>query len=178
ELIKAKKSNTFSDIDADALALYHVNITDDDDDDLERTLNQLFNSGSPPKRLKPTKKLSTVFSGTPPEERVHILVVLPETDFWDKIHRSSDYTGGERGANADPFSDPPANNNTGNAAGYTAPSGPPPGLGPYEHSGNANRDDGFDPKMLEAVMKASEVETRGNSARAGANGEGSGAAFK
>ncbi|KAG8840130.1 hypothetical protein FRC20_005770 [Serendipita sp. 405] len=82
------------------------------------------------------------------------------------------------GANADPFSDPPANNNTGNAAGYTAPSGPPPGLGPYEHSGNANRDDGFDPKMLEAVMKASEVETRGNSARAGANGEGSGAAFK
>ncbi|KAG8755103.1 hypothetical protein FRC14_004363 [Serendipita sp. 396] len=89
------------------------------------------------------------------------------------------YTGGERGANADPFSDPPANhNNTGNATGYMAPSGPPPGLGPYERSGNANRDDGFDPKMLEAVMKASEVETRGNSARAGANGEGSGAAFK
>ncbi|KAG8845013.1 hypothetical protein FRB91_002127 [Serendipita sp. 411] len=77
ELIKAKKSNTFSDIDADALTLYHVNITDDDD--LERTLDQLFSSGSPPERLKPTRKLSTVFSGTPPEERVHILVVPPET---------------------------------------------------------------------------------------------------
>ncbi|KAG8834851.1 hypothetical protein FRC17_006783 [Serendipita sp. 399] len=87
------------------------------------------------------------------------------------------YTGGgetNNRSNANPFSDP--------TPGYVPPAGPPPGLGGHERLGGgaaaADRDEGFDPKMLEAVMKASEVETRGNNARAGTNGEGSGAALR
>ncbi|KAG0028113.1 hypothetical protein BGZ82_008617, partial [Podila clonocystis] len=74
KLIKAEKTNDFSDIDADKLTLWKVSISDDGDDD-ERLI--LFDRVSEKKKLKTTTKLSKVFDAELPEDTIHILVRRP-----------------------------------------------------------------------------------------------------
>ncbi|KAG0028112.1 hypothetical protein BGZ82_008616 [Podila clonocystis] len=75
KLIKAEKTNDFSDIDADKLTLWKVSISDDGDDD-ERLI--LFDRVSEKKKLKTTTKLSKVFDAELPNDTIHILVRHPE----------------------------------------------------------------------------------------------------
>ncbi|KAK3834551.1 MAG: hypothetical protein J3R72DRAFT_494472 [Linnemannia gamsii] len=70
DLIKAKKTNDFQDVDADKLTLWRVSIPDDDDNDFPI----LFDS-VPEKKLKATK-LTKVLDAELPEDTIHIIVLL------------------------------------------------------------------------------------------------------
>ncbi|KAF9294521.1 hypothetical protein BGZ74_011217, partial [Mortierella antarctica] len=71
--IKAKKTNDFSDVDADKLTLWRVSISDDDDNDLPIPLDSVLDK----KKLKATTKLSRVFIGELPEDTIHVIVQRP-----------------------------------------------------------------------------------------------------
>ncbi|OAQ23960.1 hypothetical protein K457DRAFT_881817 [Linnemannia elongata AG-77] len=73
KLIKAEKTNAFSDIDADQLTLWCVSIPDEDDNDLPVLLDAVPEK----KKLKATTKLSKVFETELPEETIHIIVQRP-----------------------------------------------------------------------------------------------------
>jgi hypothetical protein len=62
---------------ASNLKLFKVNI--EDDDDLVEKAKQHLNTQPPPKPLRPTNKLSALFTEAPAEETVHILVQIPQT---------------------------------------------------------------------------------------------------
>jgi hypothetical protein len=70
QAIKNKRSNTLTDIDADALTLYQIDV--DDDENLENSVL----SGSRT-FLRPTMELVKVYSDPPLGGKVHIFVELP-----------------------------------------------------------------------------------------------------
>ncbi|KAF9420892.1 hypothetical protein BGZ76_004035 [Entomortierella beljakovae] len=76
DAIKAKKSNQFSEVDADQLALYHVNIPIAvNDDDEEGTPILLDNISKPDiNKLVATNKLTDVFHATLPDNSIHIII--------------------------------------------------------------------------------------------------------
>ncbi|KAG0272672.1 hypothetical protein BGZ95_011551 [Linnemannia exigua] len=73
DLIKTKKTNNFSDVDADQLTLWRVSIPDDDDNDLP----VLFDSVPEKKKLKATTRLLKVFDTELPDDTIHIIVQRP-----------------------------------------------------------------------------------------------------
>ncbi|KAF9408942.1 hypothetical protein BGZ94_002143 [Podila epigama] len=73
DLIKAKKTNDFQDVDADKLTLWQVSIQDDGDDDIPLTLDSVPEK----KKLRATNELSDVFEETPPKKTIHIIVQRP-----------------------------------------------------------------------------------------------------
>ncbi|KAF8926465.1 hypothetical protein BGZ47_002706 [Haplosporangium gracile] len=73
DLIKTKKTNNFSDVDADQLTLWRVSIPDDDDNDLPVLLDTVLEK----KKLKATTKLSKVFDTELPDDTIHIIVQRP-----------------------------------------------------------------------------------------------------
>ncbi|KAG0355130.1 hypothetical protein BGZ54_001285 [Gamsiella multidivaricata] len=78
KLIKAEKTNNFSDVDADQLTLWRVSIPDDDDDDDEDLPVLLDNTpAKDKKKLKATRELSDVFNENPAKRTIHIIVQRP-----------------------------------------------------------------------------------------------------
>ncbi|KAG0338967.1 hypothetical protein BG005_003579, partial [Podila minutissima] len=77
DLIKAKKTIDFSDIDSDKLTLWRVSISnpDDDDDNLSILLDNVRDEDK--KKLKSSTKLSKIFDTDPPEETIHVIVQRP-----------------------------------------------------------------------------------------------------
>ncbi|KAG0311177.1 hypothetical protein BG000_006754, partial [Podila horticola] len=74
-LIKARNTNAFSDVDANKLTLWCVSIPiTDDDDEISIMLN---NVTSNKKRLHPVTRLLKVFPEELPEETVHIIIQRP-----------------------------------------------------------------------------------------------------
>ncbi|KAF9370020.1 hypothetical protein CPB97_003085 [Podila verticillata] len=74
DLIKTKKTNYFSDIDADNLTLWRVFIKITEDNESRILLNDV---ASDKKKLHPTDGISEVFQVQPPQKRVHIIVQRP-----------------------------------------------------------------------------------------------------
>ncbi|KAF8925514.1 hypothetical protein BGZ47_003224, partial [Haplosporangium gracile] len=76
KLIKAEKSNAFSDIDADQLTLWRVSIPDDDDDDeISIVLDNVNNKDK--KKLRATRGLLEIFPDKPPKNTIHVIVQRP-----------------------------------------------------------------------------------------------------
>ena len=75
DLIKEKKSNTFADIDANLLMLYHVEIAAGEDM-LKKVEDEMSKK---PTTLDPTMEIADVFSETPRKRTVHILVQPPRS---------------------------------------------------------------------------------------------------
>ncbi|KAG0202026.1 hypothetical protein BGX33_009960 [Mortierella sp. NVP41] len=76
KLIKAEKTNDFSDIDADKLTLWRVTIPiSDDNDDIPILLDNVINKDK--KKLGPATRLSKVFPEDLPDESIHIIVQRP-----------------------------------------------------------------------------------------------------
>ncbi|KAF9966461.1 hypothetical protein BGZ70_002250, partial [Mortierella alpina] len=75
DLIKAKKPNEFSDVDADKLTLWRVFMspTNVNDDEVPVSLGTLTEK----EKLRPISRLSKVFTERPPEEAIHIIVQRP-----------------------------------------------------------------------------------------------------
>ena len=71
DAIKAKNSQSFSNVDAKDIKLQNVKIPDDQDDLLS---NLTLNDGD---ELLATKKISKYFSDAPLEEHIHVIVKLP-----------------------------------------------------------------------------------------------------
>ncbi|KAG0013381.1 hypothetical protein BGZ82_002148 [Podila clonocystis] len=83
KLIKTKKSNEFSDIDADTLTLWHVSIPITEDDEIPILLNLV---ASHKKKLGPATRLSNIFPKELPEEMVHIIVQRPpQQKDWNEV---------------------------------------------------------------------------------------------
>ncbi|KAK3817757.1 MAG: hypothetical protein J3Q66DRAFT_190071 [Benniella sp.] len=86
DAIKAKKSNYFDlmKIDAAQLTLWRVSLPDDDDlPTLLKSLNdkqKLSDFLSDKEKLKATTKLSNIFDAELPEDTIHIIVQLPQSD--------------------------------------------------------------------------------------------------
>lgn len=75
-LIEAKKTNDFSDIDADKLTLWRVSIpVADDDDELPILLDNLTDKDK--KKLHLVTGLSKVFPEDIPEETISVIVQRP-----------------------------------------------------------------------------------------------------
>ncbi|KAF9323777.1 hypothetical protein BG006_001162 [Podila minutissima] len=75
-LIKAEKTNDFSDVDADKLTIWRVTIPiADDDNEIPIQLHNVATEDK--KKLGPATRLSKVFSGDLPEETIHIIVQRP-----------------------------------------------------------------------------------------------------
>ncbi|KAF9377350.1 hypothetical protein CPB97_010264 [Podila verticillata] len=75
KLIKAEKTNDFSDVDADKLTIWRVSIPiTDDDDEIPILLNNVINNK---KKLGPATRISNAFPEELPEETVHIIVQRP-----------------------------------------------------------------------------------------------------
>src|SRR4051812_19036517 len=70
--IKAEKHKTFYDVEADELKLWKVPISDDHVDPLS---NLSLENGD---ELLAIRKISKYFPDSPPEERIHVIVSLPE----------------------------------------------------------------------------------------------------
>ncbi|KAG0202027.1 hypothetical protein BGX33_009961 [Mortierella sp. NVP41] len=76
KLIKAEKTNDFSDIDADKLTLWRVTIPiSDDNDDIPILLDNVINKDK--KKLGPATRLSKAFPEDLPDESIHIIVQRP-----------------------------------------------------------------------------------------------------
>ncbi|KAF9133376.1 hypothetical protein BGX30_012315, partial [Mortierella sp. GBA39] len=76
DCIRVKRTNDFSDVDADKLSLWSVLIPiTEDNDDTPILLANVTSSGK--KRLRPTTRLSTEFTKKLSEETVHIIVQRP-----------------------------------------------------------------------------------------------------
>ncbi|KAF9312833.1 hypothetical protein BG003_005869 [Podila horticola] len=77
DLIKAKKTIDFHDIDSDKLTLWRVSISspDDDDDNFSILLENVPDKDK--KKLKSSTKLSKVFEMDLPEETIHVIVQRP-----------------------------------------------------------------------------------------------------
>ncbi|RGB24052.1 hypothetical protein C1646_597671, partial [Rhizophagus diaphanus] len=73
EAIKAKNSQTFSNVDAKDIKLWKVPISDDHVD----PLNNLSLEDS--EELLAIRKISKYFPDSPPEEHIHVIVEPPET---------------------------------------------------------------------------------------------------
>ncbi|KAG0038060.1 hypothetical protein BGZ82_001195 [Podila clonocystis] len=73
DLIKAKKANDFSDIDADKLTLWRVSILDDDDDDENLPILLGNIPGKDRKKLKAAHELSDLFNEKPAKRTIHII---------------------------------------------------------------------------------------------------------
>ncbi|KAG0330828.1 hypothetical protein BG000_011422 [Podila horticola] len=74
-LIKAEKTNDFSDVDADKPTLWCVSISDDNGDDEEQRV--LLDNVPDKKKLMAATKLSNVFDTELPEDTIHIIVQRP-----------------------------------------------------------------------------------------------------
>ncbi|KAI7819293.1 hypothetical protein BC939DRAFT_505810 [Gamsiella multidivaricata] len=76
--IKAEKANDFHDIDANNLTLWRVSVPLTDD---EEELPIILDTLNEKKKLRPTTRLSKVFTEEPSEEVIHIIVQLPPPEF-------------------------------------------------------------------------------------------------
>ncbi|KAG0271415.1 hypothetical protein BGZ95_000771 [Linnemannia exigua] len=76
DAIKAKKTNDFSDVDADKLTLWRVSIPDDEHDEIPVFLDSVPVT----KKLRATSKLSVVFAAELPENTIHVIVQRPTSD--------------------------------------------------------------------------------------------------
>ncbi|KAF8905927.1 hypothetical protein BGZ58_006349, partial [Dissophora ornata] len=76
DLIKAKKTIEFSDVDADKLTLWRVSMPITRDNDEMPILLSNFTKGNKEK-LHPADDLSDVFEETPPKKTIHIIVQRP-----------------------------------------------------------------------------------------------------
>ena len=74
ELIKTKKSNQFSDVDADQLTLWRVSIPVVVANKHKPIALNEFESAT---ELDPTDDLSDVFEETPPKKTIHVIVQRP-----------------------------------------------------------------------------------------------------
>ncbi|KAF8923608.1 hypothetical protein BGZ58_002744, partial [Dissophora ornata] len=76
ELIKSKKTNDFSDVDADKLTLWRVSIPiTDDDDESPILLSNVANNDK--KKLGPATDVAEVFSDGVPRKTVNVVVQRP-----------------------------------------------------------------------------------------------------
>jgi hypothetical protein len=73
DLIKAKNTIDFNDVDANKLILWRVSVAITDDDEVPILLDSLDEK----KKLGSATRLSKVFPEEPPEETVHIIVQRP-----------------------------------------------------------------------------------------------------
>ena len=71
DLIKAKKTNSFHDVDANELTLWSVSISDEE----ERTV--LLDNFPERMKLKATHDISETFTEEPPKKTIHIIVERP-----------------------------------------------------------------------------------------------------
>ncbi|KAI9240540.1 MAG: hypothetical protein BYD32DRAFT_151644 [Podila humilis] len=74
DLIKAKKANTYSDVDADMLMLWRVSIPIDPPNKRKPiVLNEIHSATE----LDPTDDISDVFEDQPPKKTIHIIIQRP-----------------------------------------------------------------------------------------------------
>ncbi|KAF9323060.1 hypothetical protein BG006_001796, partial [Podila minutissima] len=74
DLIKAKKANTYSDVDADMLMLWHVSIPVVPPNKRKPIILNEIDSAT---ELDPTDDISDVFEETPLKKTIHIIVQRP-----------------------------------------------------------------------------------------------------
>ncbi|KAG9061138.1 hypothetical protein KI688_007768 [Linnemannia hyalina] len=74
DLIKAKKANAYSDVDADVLTLWRVSIPIDPPNKRKPIVLTEVQSAA---ELDPTDDVSDVFEGTPPKKTIHLIVQRP-----------------------------------------------------------------------------------------------------
>ncbi|KAG0332554.1 hypothetical protein BG000_009916, partial [Podila horticola] len=99
DLIKAKKTNDFSDVDSNQLTLWRVTIPITEDDEIPILLNNVI---SDKKKLGPADDISDVFEVRPPKKTIHIIVQRPPQGIMDVIKKIQETFHPRRGSDSAP----------------------------------------------------------------------------